>query len=220
MINRIIDFSVENKFIVIALVAVACVAGWWSMRHVPLDAIPDLSDTQVIVFSRWDRSPDLGRRPGDLSDRLGPGGCAPRSGPCAGSRTSATPTSTSSSRTAPTSTGRARAPRSTSRPCCRACPRASGPSSARMRPRSAGSSSTRWSTSRAGAAWLSCAHSRTGISSTISNPFPAWPRWRRSAGSANSTRSTSTRTGCRPMGFRSTRSSRRCGRATTSPRGG
>ena len=29
------------------------------MRHVPLDAIPDLSDTQVIVFSRWDRSPDI-----------------------------------------------------------------------------------------------------------------------------------------------------------------
>src|SRR4026208_893943 len=29
------------------------------MRSVPLDAIPDLSDTQVIVFSRWDRSPDI-----------------------------------------------------------------------------------------------------------------------------------------------------------------
>ena len=29
------------------------------MRHMPLDAIPDLSDTQVIVYSRWDRSPDL-----------------------------------------------------------------------------------------------------------------------------------------------------------------
>jgi copper/silver efflux system protein len=59
MINRIIDFSVENKFFVFALVAAACIAGWWSMRHLPLDAIPDLSDTQVIVFSRWDRSPDL-----------------------------------------------------------------------------------------------------------------------------------------------------------------
>ena len=29
------------------------------MRHIPLDAIPDLSDTQVIVYSRWDRSPDI-----------------------------------------------------------------------------------------------------------------------------------------------------------------
>ena len=59
MINRIIDFSVENKFIVFALVAVACIAGWWSMKHMTLDAIPDLSDTQVIIFSRWDRSPDI-----------------------------------------------------------------------------------------------------------------------------------------------------------------
>jgi copper/silver efflux system protein len=59
MINRIIDFSVDNKFIVFALVTVACVAGWWSMQHMTLDAIPDLSDTQVIVFSRWDRSPNL-----------------------------------------------------------------------------------------------------------------------------------------------------------------
>ena len=33
--------------------------GWWSMKHVPLDAIPDLSETQVIIYSRWDRSPDI-----------------------------------------------------------------------------------------------------------------------------------------------------------------
>lgn len=59
MLNRIIDFSVNNKFIVFALVAAACVAGWWSMKHVALDAIPDLSDTQVIILSRWDRSPDI-----------------------------------------------------------------------------------------------------------------------------------------------------------------
>jgi Cu(I)/Ag(I) efflux system membrane protein CusA/SilA len=59
MVNRIIDFSIKNKFLVFAIVAVACVAGWWSMKHVALDAIPDLSDTQVIVYSSWDRSPDL-----------------------------------------------------------------------------------------------------------------------------------------------------------------
>ena len=59
MVNRIIDFSVKNKFLVFAVVAVACVAGWWSMKHVALDAIPDLSDTQVIVYSNWDRSSDL-----------------------------------------------------------------------------------------------------------------------------------------------------------------
>ncbi len=59
MINRVIEFSVRNRWLVFLVVAVACVAGWWSMRHLPLDAIPDLSDTQVIVYSRWDRSPDL-----------------------------------------------------------------------------------------------------------------------------------------------------------------
>jgi copper/silver efflux system protein len=59
VVNRIIDFSVQNKFLIFAVVAVACVAGWWSMTHVALDAIPDLSDTQVIVYSRWDRSPDI-----------------------------------------------------------------------------------------------------------------------------------------------------------------
>ena len=41
MINRIVDFSVNNKFIVLALVAAACLAGWLSMKHVALDAIPD-----------------------------------------------------------------------------------------------------------------------------------------------------------------------------------
>ena len=59
MTNRIIDFSVRNRGLVFALVAALCVAGWWSMRHVPLDAIPDLSETQVIIYSRWDRSPDI-----------------------------------------------------------------------------------------------------------------------------------------------------------------
>src|SRR5512141_2086590 len=59
MISRIIEFSAKNKFIVFLLVAAAGLLGWWSMRHVALDAIPDLSDTQVIIYSRWDRSPDL-----------------------------------------------------------------------------------------------------------------------------------------------------------------
>ena len=59
MIDAIIEFSAKNRFIVFLLVSVAVVAGVWSMKTVPLDAIPDLSDTQVIVYSRWDRSPDI-----------------------------------------------------------------------------------------------------------------------------------------------------------------
>ena len=59
MINAVIEFSAKNRFIVFLFVSVAVVAGVWSMKTVPLDAIPDLSDTQVIVYSRWDRSPDI-----------------------------------------------------------------------------------------------------------------------------------------------------------------
>ena len=33
--------------------------GWHSMKNTKLDAIPDLSDTQVIVYAKWDRSPDI-----------------------------------------------------------------------------------------------------------------------------------------------------------------
>ena len=59
MINRVIEYCAENRFTVFLFVAAAVLAGLWSMRNVPLDAIPDLSDTQVIIYSRWDRSPDI-----------------------------------------------------------------------------------------------------------------------------------------------------------------
>jgi len=59
MINRIIDYCAHNRFTVFLVVAAAVFGGLWCMQNVPLDAIPDLSDTQVIVFSRWDRSPDI-----------------------------------------------------------------------------------------------------------------------------------------------------------------
>ncbi len=59
MIDRIIEFSAHNKFLVLVLIGGLAAAGLWSMYNVPLDAIPDLSDTQVIVYTRWDRSPDI-----------------------------------------------------------------------------------------------------------------------------------------------------------------
>src|SRR6266481_2907098 len=59
MINRVIAFSVRNKFLIFAFVAAACLCGAWSMMQLPLDATPDLSETQVIILSRWDRSPDI-----------------------------------------------------------------------------------------------------------------------------------------------------------------
>src|SRR5919204_435998 len=59
MIKRLIRFSAENKYLVIAGVLVLLALSVWTMRNIPLDALPDLSDTQVIVYSRWDRSPDI-----------------------------------------------------------------------------------------------------------------------------------------------------------------
>src|SRR5258706_6741126 len=59
MINRVIDFSARNRVLVLAIVLAGCLWGIWSMTHLPLDATPDLSETQVIILSRWDRSPDI-----------------------------------------------------------------------------------------------------------------------------------------------------------------
>jgi Cu(I)/Ag(I) efflux system membrane protein CusA/SilA len=59
MIHRIIDLSVKHRILVLAVIALGCVFGWWAMTSLPLDATPDLSETQVIIYSRWDRSPDI-----------------------------------------------------------------------------------------------------------------------------------------------------------------
>jgi Cu(I)/Ag(I) efflux system membrane protein CusA/SilA len=59
VIDRVIDFSVRHKLAIFMAVAIGCAFGWWSLLHMHLDAIPDLGDTQVIILSRWERSPDL-----------------------------------------------------------------------------------------------------------------------------------------------------------------
>lgn len=59
MIKKIIDFSAHNRLLVIALTFVLMGVGFYSLKKIPLDAIPDLSDTQVIIYSKWDRSPSI-----------------------------------------------------------------------------------------------------------------------------------------------------------------
>ena len=59
MIRRIIRFSAEQRWVVLTCAIVLLGISFWTMRTIPLDALPDLSDTQVIVYSRWDRSPDI-----------------------------------------------------------------------------------------------------------------------------------------------------------------
>src|SRR5437867_116179 len=60
MINRIIEFSARNRALIVVLTVCLTLYGVWSLRNIPLDAIPDLSDPQVIIYTEWPgRSPDL-----------------------------------------------------------------------------------------------------------------------------------------------------------------
>ena len=58
-IQRIIGFCAVNRYMTLFAVAGLCVMAAYTFQVVRLDALPDLSDTQVIVYSRWDRSPDI-----------------------------------------------------------------------------------------------------------------------------------------------------------------
>src|SRR3954468_15394515 len=53
MLTRIIDFSLKNKFIVLLATLALTLGGIVAVRNIPLDAIPDLSDVQVIVYTEW-----------------------------------------------------------------------------------------------------------------------------------------------------------------------
>jgi Cu(I)/Ag(I) efflux system membrane protein CusA/SilA len=59
MTRAIIRWSAENRWLVLVVAAAVAVFAAYALRSIPVDAIPDLSDTQVIVYSRWDRSPDI-----------------------------------------------------------------------------------------------------------------------------------------------------------------
>ena len=60
MIEKLIAFSAKNAFIVILLIVAIIGGGTWAVRSTPIDAIPDLSDVQVIISANWEgRSPNL-----------------------------------------------------------------------------------------------------------------------------------------------------------------
>ena len=65
MIDRLIEFSLKNKFIVVMLWIGVGAWGLWAMLRAPIDAIPDLSDNQVIVFTDWQ-----GRSPQEVEDQI------------------------------------------------------------------------------------------------------------------------------------------------------
>ncbi len=65
MLQRVIDFSLKNKFIVLLATVVLVLGGVYAVRHIPLDAIPDLSDTQVIIYTPWE-----GQAPNIIEDQV------------------------------------------------------------------------------------------------------------------------------------------------------
>ena len=65
MIDRMIEFSLKNRFLVIAFYIGIAGWGYWALTQSPVDAIPDLSDNQVIVFTDW-----AGRSPQEVEDQV------------------------------------------------------------------------------------------------------------------------------------------------------
>ena len=65
MIESIIEFSIRNRFVVIMLALVVAVWGIYCVINTPVDAIPDLSENQVIVFTDW-----MGRSPREIEDQI------------------------------------------------------------------------------------------------------------------------------------------------------
>ena len=65
MINRLIEFSLRNRVVIVVLSIALAAAGWWAVRVTPIDAIPDLSDNQVIVFTDWP-----GHSPQEVEDQV------------------------------------------------------------------------------------------------------------------------------------------------------
>src|SRR5438128_12397106 len=65
MIEQVIEYSIRNRFIVLLLAGGLAVWGVYAVLNTPVDAIPDLSENQVIVFTDW-----LGRSPREIEDQV------------------------------------------------------------------------------------------------------------------------------------------------------
>src|SRR5881296_885449 len=65
MINRLIAFSLKNRFLIIGGYILLAAWGYWALLKTPIDAIPDLSENQVIVFADW-----AGRSPQEVEDQV------------------------------------------------------------------------------------------------------------------------------------------------------
>ena len=57
MISRVIEWCAHNRFLVFTGVLLLTLTGIWSMGHIPLDALPDISDVEVIIHTNWEGEP-------------------------------------------------------------------------------------------------------------------------------------------------------------------
>src|SRR5438445_10092520 len=65
MIERLIEYSIRNRFLVMIVAAALTVWAIYAVVNTPVDAIPDLSENQVIVFTDW-----MGRSPKEIEDQI------------------------------------------------------------------------------------------------------------------------------------------------------
>src|SRR5712692_7830815 len=65
MINRLIELSLKNRFLILLVYALLAAWGYWALLRTPIDAIPDLSENQVIVYTDW-----AGRSPQEVEDQI------------------------------------------------------------------------------------------------------------------------------------------------------
>src|SRR5438132_8864306 len=65
MIDRLVAVSLKNRFLVLLLYSLLAAGGYWALLYTPIDAIPDLGENQVIVFTEWE-----GRSPQEVEDQI------------------------------------------------------------------------------------------------------------------------------------------------------
>src|SRR5437879_11067602 len=65
MIERVIEYSIRNRFIILLVAAALAIWGVYAVLNTPVDAVPDLSENQVIVFTDW-----MGRSPREIEDQV------------------------------------------------------------------------------------------------------------------------------------------------------
>src|SRR5438477_5874154 len=65
MIEKLIEYSIRNRFLVLLVAAALAVGGVYAVLNTPVDAIPDLGENQVIVFTDW-----MGRSPKEIQDQV------------------------------------------------------------------------------------------------------------------------------------------------------